>query len=55
MPRLIARILFLDGRPIVSELNTIHIGAEVPKMHSNDLRAEEVAVKGWEKYVRTLA
>jgi bacterioferritin len=50
--KLIARILFLDGRPIVSELNKIHIGAEVPKMHSNDLRAEEVAVKGYNESIR---
>src|SRR5476649_951895 len=34
--KLIARILFLDGRPIVNDLNKVHIGAEVPKMHSND-------------------
>ena len=30
--KLIARILFLEGSPIVSELKKIHIGAEVPKM-----------------------
>jgi bacterioferritin len=50
--KLIARILFLDGRPIVSDLNKVHIGAEVPKMHSNDLRAEEVAVKGYNESIR---
>ncbi|MFA7061702.1 MAG: bacterioferritin [Pedobacter sp.] len=50
--KLIARILFLDGRPIVSELNKIHIGAEVPKMHANDLRAEEIAVKGYNESIR---
>ena len=50
--KLIARILFLDGLPIVSALNKIHIGAEVPKMHSNDLRAEEVAIKGYNESIR---
>jgi bacterioferritin len=50
--KLIARILFLEGRPIVSELNKIHIGAEVPKMHSNDWSAEEVAVKGYNESIR---
>jgi bacterioferritin len=35
--KLIARILFLEGHPIVNALNKVHIGAEVPKMHSNDL------------------
>ena len=34
--KLIARILYLEGLPIVSDLNKIHIGAEVPKMHEND-------------------
>jgi bacterioferritin len=50
--KLIARILFLDGLPIVSDLNKVHIGAEVPKMHSNDLKAEEVAIEGYNKSIR---
>ncbi|MDR3579441.1 MAG: bacterioferritin [Oryzomonas sp.] len=50
--KLIARILFLEGRPIVSELNKIHIGAEVPKMHSNDWSAEEIAIKGYNESIR---
>jgi len=50
--KLIARILFLEGRPIVSDLNKIHIGAEVPKMHENDRSAEEVAIKGYNESIR---
>ena len=50
--KLIARILFLEGRPIVSELNKMHIGAEVPKMHANDWSAEEVAIKGYNESIR---
>lgn len=50
--KLIARILFLDGRPIVSKLNSIHIGAEVPKMHENDRLAEEAAIKGYNESIR---
>jgi bacterioferritin len=50
--KLIARILFLDGRPIVSELNKLHIGAEVPKMHENDRSAEEGAIKGYNESIR---
>ena len=50
--KLIARILFLEGRPTVSELNKVHIGAEVPKMHANDLKAEEVAIKGYNESIR---
>src|ERR1035437_2784905 len=50
--KLIARILFLEGRPVVSELNKIHIGAEVPKMHENDSAAEDVALKGYNESIR---
>lgn len=50
--KLIARILFLDGIPIVSELNKIHIGSEVPKMHSNDHAAEAAAIRGYNESIR---
>jgi bacterioferritin len=42
---LIGRILFLEGLPIVSKLNDIHIGADVPKMHGSDHFAEADAIK----------
>jgi bacterioferritin len=41
---LIARILFLEGIPIVSKLADIHIGSDVPKQFANDHKAEEVAI-----------
>jgi bacterioferritin len=50
--KLIERILFLDGRPIVSNLNAIHIGAAVPEMHTNDLAAELDAVKAYNESIR---
>jgi len=50
--KLISRILFLEGRPIVSDLNKIHIGAEIPKMHENDRVAEEGAIKGYNESIR---
>ena len=50
--KLIARILFLDGRPIVSELNKMHIGAEVEKMHKNDWDAEADAIKNYNDSIR---
>lgn len=50
--KLIARILFLDGRPIVSNLNKLYIGAEVPKMHESDRAAEEGAIKGYNESIR---
>jgi bacterioferritin len=42
---LIGRILFLEGIPVVSELEKMHIGADVPKMFANDHEAELDAVK----------
>ena len=50
--KLIARILFLDGRPIVSNLNKVHIGPEVAKMHDNDRIAEEGAIQGYNDSIR---
>jgi bacterioferritin len=45
--QLIGRIIFLEGRPIVSSLKAIHIGAEVEKQISNDWDAEAGAVKAY--------
>jgi bacterioferritin len=42
---LIERILFLEGRPIVSELDTIRIGNKVDEMLSNDHVLETDAVR----------
>jgi bacterioferritin len=43
--KLITRIIFLEGQPVVNKLNALHIGADVEAMHRNDLAAEEDAVK----------
>jgi len=45
--KLIARILFLEGRPTVTKLNEVRIGAEVPQQLDNDLAAEMGAVRGY--------
>jgi len=45
--KLIGRILFLEGTPVVSELKTIHIGSDVPKQFANDLAAEMTAIKNY--------
>jgi bacterioferritin len=42
--KLIERIIFLEGTPVVSKLNPIRIGADVPKQLANDLAAENDAV-----------
>jgi bacterioferritin len=49
---LIARVLFLDGKPIVSELNPISIGPEVEVQLQNDLAAELGAVKAYNAGIR---
>jgi bacterioferritin len=43
--KLIGRILFLEGIPVVSELEKIHIGADVPAMFANDHAAEIDAIE----------
>jgi bacterioferritin len=42
---LIARIIFLEGIPVVSQLEKLHIGADIPKMFTSDHEAELDAVK----------
>lgn len=45
--RLIARILFLEGTPIVSRLNAIHIGPDVKRQFEHDAEAENAAIKAY--------
>lgn len=45
--KLIGRILFLEGLPTVSKLNTISIGKDVSGQLANDHRAEEGAIKAY--------
>src|SRR4030067_452782 len=45
--KLIGRILFLEGTPIVSRLGDIHIGADVEEQFRNDLASEQMAVKAY--------
>jgi bacterioferritin len=53
--KLIERILFLEGRPIVSNLNKVFIGDLVPKMHEYDHGAEEGAIRGYNEGIRLAA
>jgi bacterioferritin len=50
--KLIARIIFLEGRPIVSHLKQIVIGATVEEQHRNDRAAEEMAVQAYNDAIR---
>ncbi|MBN2116670.1 MAG: bacterioferritin [Anaerolineales bacterium] len=45
--KLIGRILFLEGQPVVSQLNKIHIGASVEEQLKNDIAAETDAIKAY--------
>lgn len=38
--KLIARIIFLEGTPVVNKLSEIKIGSDVPQMVKNDLKSE---------------
>ncbi len=50
--KLIARILFLEGRPIVSKLNEMHIGSDVPSFLANDEGAESGAIRAYNESIR---
>lgn len=50
--KLIGRIIFLDGMPIVSELKSIHIGADVSAQLKNDHKAETDAIKAYNAGIR---
>lgn len=45
--KLIGRILFLEGQPIVSNLRQIHIGPDVERQIRNDWTSEDEAIKAY--------
>jgi bacterioferritin len=49
--KLIARILFLEGKPTVSKLNALQIGPDVPKQVESDLGAETRAVRSYNEAI----
>jgi bacterioferritin len=50
--KLIARILFLEGMPIVSDLRAMHIGKDVTLQLANDHGAELDAVKAYNAAIK---
>jgi len=50
--KLIGRIIFLEGMPVVSEYRKISIGPEVPGQLANDRIAEENAIKAYNEAIR---
>ena len=49
--KLIGRILFLEGLPIVTELKKLVIGADIPKMFANDHFSEAGAIKSYNEAI----
>lgn len=49
---LIGRILYLEGIPIVSNLNPMHIGKNVPEQLKNDLATEIEAIKNYQAFIK---
>lgn len=50
--KLIERILFLEGKPIVSNLREMHIGSEVPTQLNNDYALELGAVSAYNSAIK---
>lgn len=50
--QLIGRILFLEGVPIVSNLNPMHIGSSVLEQFRNDLDAELGALQSYNEAIK---
>jgi len=50
--KLIGRILFLEGQPMVSQLNKINIGGTVEAQLKYDLEAEAGAIKAYNDGIR---
>jgi bacterioferritin len=53
--KLIERILFLEGQPVVSNLNKMFIAKDVQGMLKSDREAEEVGIKGYNESIRLAA
>jgi len=53
--KLIGRVLFLEGTPVVSELKRIHIGDAVPKQLASDRQSEADAIGAYNSAIRLAA
>jgi len=50
--KLISRILFLEGTPVVDKLNKMHISDSVPGMLENDRQAEVGAIENYNEAIK---
>jgi bacterioferritin len=48
----ISRIIFLEEKPVVSELNKMHIGDAVEAFHKNDWEAENTAINAYNDAIK---
>ena len=53
--KLISRILFLEGTPVVDKLNKIHISDNVLGMLENDREAEVEAIKAYNEAIKLMS
>ena len=53
--KLIERILFLEGKPVMSKLGPITIGKQVEEMHKKDWNAEADAIQKYNDTIRLAA
>ncbi|MEA4931598.1 MAG: bacterioferritin [Anaerolineaceae bacterium] len=53
--KLISRILFLEGTPVVDKLNKIHISDNVLGMLENDREAEVEAIKAYNEAIKRMS
>ncbi len=51
---LIARILFLEGKPIVTEMNNINIGTDLPSMLENDRVLEQGGINSYNAAIKVM-
>jgi bacterioferritin len=50
--KIIGRIIFLEGIPIVSEYRKISIGPDIPRQLENDHASEESAIKAYNEAIQ---
>jgi bacterioferritin len=50
--KLIERILFLEGKPVMTKLGPVTIGKQVEEMHKKDWNAEADAIKKYNDTIR---
>ena len=50
----ISRILFLEGKPVLTQPMTLHIGAEVKTMLENDLASETGAIQKYNLMIKSV-